>query len=126
MSCITENTIMVTKQAENDLLRDLSCDASVLCRINGIKKVYGDDRHVIYIFDCNGDQPWDIVDRGKLSLREESILCTETAYGPGELWTRVRCDTGLYDTDTEMKELIKPYMPKDEYDVVVKSISYSI
>ena len=126
MSQVTENTILIRKEAEEDLLHDLTCEEVSFCRIRGVRKVFDGKRHVLYVFDCNGNQPWDVADKGVLKLKTRDVLCTETGFGEGETWTRLGRDGYLWDTPMPLKDAIRPYIPEGEYERVVNDIAYSI
>lgn len=126
MSCITENTIVVRKSAEPDLLHDFSCEDAEMCRLRNCNRVYDNEEIVVYVFDCNGDQPWDVVGGDGLKLKPEDILCTETKYDEDELWTRVNTDGILRDTETPLDVFLKPLVPGNDYEDLAERISYSI
>jgi hypothetical protein len=55
MSRISEGTIVLKKSAEPLFLADIGNEC---CDIRDAKKAYEDGEHVIYVFDSNGDAPW--------------------------------------------------------------------
>lgn len=116
MSQITENTIVVKAELEQQLLADAEKYADTYHRVSGFNRVYGDDKIVVYVFDANGDGPWEV------ESDTVEYLALETDYLDGdEPWTRINGE----DSDMTIAEWLKDQIPEEEYEKVVKAISYS-
>ena len=82
MSCITENTIVIKASAKNALKKDIDLainDTHYRFRLQNVKKAFENNEYVVYIFDCNGDQPWEVADAGYFSLDWDDVIAMETA-----------------------------------------------
>lgn len=117
MSNITENTIVIRKEYENDLINDYK-KYNVLYRIMNFNKVYSNKDIVIYVFDSNGECPWEIEPDVKTKY-----IALETNYLDGEsLWTRI---AGFKEDEITIEEWLQTIIPKKDYRDVVQKISYS-
>ena len=126
MSCFTENTIVVKREAEEKLKHDLEAGRD-WCRIRGDKCVFRNNKYAVYIFDCNGDQPWEVMfgeDRDNLLLEWSDIVATETYYGDGR-WTRVYKNGRIEDTRFKLVTYMKNRLTPDEYEIIKKKTAYS-
>ena len=116
MSCITENTIVIKKENETQLLKDYEkyeCDH----RLSGFNRVYDGTDICVYVFDANGDGPWEI--------EPDTVewMALETYYlDDEELWTRFSDESTQEET---IAEWLKGIILEPEYSKVIKSISYS-
>lgn len=116
MSQITENTIVVKAEMEQQLLADAEKYADTYHGVSGFNRIYGNDEIVVYVFDANGDGPWEI--------ENDTVewIALETNYLDGdEPWTRIDGE----DSDMTIAEWLKDQIPEEEYEKVVKAISYS-
>ena len=129
MSCLTENTIVIKPDAEERLKHDLEFARDTWCRINGDKCVFRNKDYVVYIFDCNGDQPWEIMDgeeRDALQLERSDVVVTETNYGDF-CWTLINKGKkkGLRDTRWHLITYMKRRVTPDEFEILKERIAYS-
>ena len=120
MSQITENTVIVRPEAETRCLEDLNS----VNYVSGIQKSFENKDMVIFIFDCNGDAPWEIEDSNTLQLDyQKDLLCLETNYLDGDvMWART--------PDGDIKEAtlidwLKDKVTKAELKTIRKHIAYS-
>lgn len=124
MSCLTENTIVVKREAEERLVHDLEVGRG-WCRIRNETCVFKNDEYVIYVFDANGDQPWDVMfgtEWKKLKLQREDIVATEINYLEGDVcWTR----TGDAEIDETLIQYMKKFLTPEEWEVVKEETEYS-
>ncbi len=116
MSMITENTIVVKANLEQQLLADAAKYANTYHRVSGFNRVYSNNEIVVYVFDANGDSPWEV------ESDTVEYLALETDYLDGDdPWTRIDGK----DCDITIAEWLKEKIPEEEYVKVVESISYS-
>ena len=116
MSQITENTIIINTSDEDAFLEDVEKFKSEY-RLDGVNKVFGNNEYTIYVYDCNGDGPWEVGEDVSL----EDIPAIETNYGYGdEPWTRIDGD----DVDEPLKNHLKEFFPKD-YKSIRNQIGYT-
>ena len=86
MSQITENTIVFKPEAEAIFLRDVETYKGCFYS-NSVRKVFENKDFMAYVFDCNGDMPWQI---NSCKLGRPELIAMETSYGDdGEYWTTV-------------------------------------
>ena len=117
MSCITENTMIINKKDEDDVRKDYLKYKDTYHRISGFKRIYTDNKISIYVFDANGDSPWE--------LEADTVvpIALETNYLTGERpWTRINGKTYGWP----LKRWLKGKIPDEEYSKVRKSIAYSV
>ncbi len=114
---LTENTIVIEKSLEPRFLEEAEKYANSYHRVDNLRRVYGDDKIVIYVFDADGDTPWEI------EKDTVEYLALETYYLDGEEpWSRFK------DQNEESKniaEWLKGRAPEDQYDDIASKISYS-
>jgi len=123
MSCITENTIVVKPDAVPTLLKDLD-KAKADYRISGINMVYSDDKYAIYVFDCNGDMPWQIADKGVFALDFKDVYATETNYGEFR-WTQTYTNGVGRDSHNWLITCMKNKLDDVSWKKVKKAIEYT-
>lgn len=112
---ITEN-IVVVKTGDEQQLQDDFCRYQGTHRLSKFNKVYGDTNIVVYVFDANGDSPWE--------LESDTVvpLALETNYLDGERpWTRVNGK----DYDWPLSRWLKRKIPVDQYEQVKQKLQYS-
>ena len=122
MSCITENTVVCKPDAEERVLNDL---ADYGC--SGINKVWSNDKMVIILFDCNGDNPWDIQGTSNTQADWEDLLAIETNYGDGDgYWTQtITEEYGAGVFDGELLDWLHDILTEQEYNEVKSLIGYT-
>ena len=129
MSCITENTIVIKASAENALKKDIDLainDTYYRFRLQNVKKAFENDEYVVYIFDCNGDQPWEVADADYFSLDWGDVIAMETVYEDGR-WTRYTDKDGvMQDTNRKLTTIMKNKLTEIEYENLCQNIMYSI
>lgn len=121
MSMITENTVIVKPEAEDRLLEDLSS----VNYVSGVQKAFENNDMVIYIFDCNGDAPWEIENSDSLKLDyQNDLIAIETNYLDGDgYWTR----TPKGDIkEANLYMWLKGKVSKSELKLIIKRTEYSI
>ena len=86
MSQITENTIVFKPEAEAVFLRDVEANKDCFYS-NSVRKVFENKDFMAYVFDCNGDMPWQM---GGCELGRPELIAMETSYGDDDgYWTTV-------------------------------------
>lgn len=116
---ITENTIVIPVSEEQNFKQDVAKYEYSHHRLSGINKVYEDADIIVYVFDANGDSPWEVE-----SDIKTNYIALETYYGDGEdPWTRY---SGKDDSAIPIKDWLKDKVPADKYDALMHCISYSI
>ena len=110
MSLITENTIVVKSKDEPELLKDYERYKGTYHRINGFNKIYANNEMCIYVFDANGDSPWEI-ERDTVKP-----IAIETRY-PDGTWTRVNGK----DYGWTLKRWLKGKVPEE----IIEKIGYT-
>ena len=124
MSIITEDTIVIKREAEEKLKSDFETGRE-WCRIQNEKCVFRNKDYAVYVFDTDGGQPWDVMfgsEYEKLQLTSSDIVVTETNYLDDEKpWTRA----GGVDIDESLIEYAKNLFEKDEWEEINEKIMYS-
>ncbi len=127
MSCITENTIVIRPEAEPVLLSDIEKVGDIY-RVSDLKCKFRNNEYVAYIFDCNGDQPWEVADAGTLDLDfEKDVIGTETVYPDGGRWTQILdTKTGYWeDSDKKLSTIMKQKLTPEEFEAYKKGTAYT-
>lgn len=122
MSCITENTVVIKPNAVDRVMFDLQ---DYGC--SGIKNVWSNDKMVIILFDCNGDNPWDIQGTDHTQAGWDDILAIETNYGDGDgYWTQIITkEYGAGVFDGELLDWLHDVLTEQEYNEVKPLIEYT-
>ncbi len=120
MSQITENTVIVKPDAETRCLADLNS----VSYVSKIQKAFENKDMVIFIFDCNGDAPWEIENSDSLTLDyQNDLICLETNYLDGDdMWTRT--PKGDIEEPT-LIDWLRNKVTKSELKTIKKHIAYS-
>ena len=130
MSQITENTIVVKPEAEIQLVQDLQKASGLFFRVRNIKCVFKNKNYVVYVFDANGDVPWEVTtDRNIFGLNiNGDVLGVETVYGEGDRWTRVldKKKGFLVDTNWWLATYMKRNLSAKEFEVYRKGTQYTM
>ena len=127
MSCITENTIVIKPLAEKTLLEDIRKVEDEF-RIGGLQCIFRNKDYLVYIFDCNGDQPWEIVDSGFLDLDfSKDVYASETYYPEDGRWTQVFDENfgKIGDSFRKLITLMKSKLTNSEYIDLKQKIQYT-
>ena len=119
MSTITENTVIISpkycEETEADL-RKYGC--------SGIRRVFKNSKYAVYVFDCNGDSPWDIKNADECQMPYDKIIALETNYGDSDgLWTRF--PSRKRDAKTTIHTWLRRKVTKEELQIIRKKIKYS-
>lgn len=115
MSQITENTIVMPTAAEATFLQQVM-QYETAYRISGLVRIHTDAEITIYVFDCNGDNPWM---HENLNL---PWLILEINYLDGDGPYTMLPDG---DADSDCATLLSHYLSGDCLREVVERISYS-
>lgn len=115
MSQITENTIVLPTAAATFLQQAKQYQTSY--RIDGLKCIYTNAEITIYIFDCNGDNPWMLED---LDL---PWIILEINYLDGDGPYTMLPDG---DADSDCATLLSLYLSGDVLSEVAEHIRYSL
>lgn len=115
MSQITENTIVLPTTEEATFLQQVK-QYQAAYRIDSVNCIYTDTAITIYVFDCNGDNPW------MLENLDLPWLILEINYLDGDGPYTMLPDS---DTDTDCATLLSHYLSGDVLREVVERISYS-
>lgn len=115
MSQITENTIVLPTAAEATFQQQVK-QYEAAYRISGMECIYTDAEITIYVFDCNGDNPWMYED---LNL---PWLILEINYLDGDGPYTLLPDG---DADSDCATLLSHYLSEDLLREVAERISYS-
>lgn len=114
MSQITENTIVINKEDEQQLLNDYQRYKDTHHRIREFNRVYADERICIYVFDANGDTPWEIESDTLTPIALETRFSDWT-------WTRVNGN----DFGWTLKRWLRKMIPEEKYKDVCNDIAYT-
>lgn len=118
MSMITENTIVVRSRDENLLLKDLANAGHV----SGAGKVFENGSYAVFIFDNNGDMPWEAMEQDELSLPYRDIVVMETNYLDDDgYWTR----TPEGDLEVTLSEWLANIFTEEECRHIRDKIRYT-
>lgn len=115
MSQITENTIVIPTEAETTFLQQVTRFEDEY-RINGLARIYTDQQITIYLFDCNGDNPW------MLEATQLPWLILEINYLDGDEPYTMLPDG---DSDEDCASLLSQYLSGDVLDEVRAAMEYS-
>ena len=124
MSGITENTIIVKREAEERLVHDLDW-ARDWFEINSDRCAFRNDAYCVYTFEANDGQPWDVLlgkEYENLKLSPSDIVVTETDFlDEDELMTKVG-GTGIRES---LIQYAKPLFTEKEWEEIKENTKYS-
>ena len=115
MSCITENTIVMKASDEDQFLKEVE-QYEGIHRLSGVVKVFKNNDIAVYVFDCNGDSPWEV--------ESDTIapIILETNYGDGDgYWTRLNGN----DVSETCRELLQNMLTETEFKSLEDAIEYT-
>ena len=117
MSMITENTIVIKACDEASLMEDYKKYCRDYRMGDSLCKVFANDDIAVFVFDANGDAPWEI------EQTKADYLALETNYFDGEEpWTRIK---GKEENEMTIDKWLCEILSGDDYAKVSGLISYS-
>ena len=126
MSMITECTVLIKADCENLFLEEIKKIESDF-RLSDVTKCYGDEKNVVYRFDCNGNNPFQLgYDNEKLDF-SNGVIAAETCYlEDGFVWNSVKTKNGgCKDADRHISGMLKKLVPAEKLKEVRGMIAYS-
>ena len=108
--------MIIKKEDEKVVQKDYKKYKDTYHHITDFKRIYTDNNISIYIFDANGDSPWE------LECDTVIPIAIETYYLDGEKpWTRINGN----DCSFSLKQWLKGKVSANIYKDICKNIEYS-
>lgn len=123
MGQTTENTIVIKKEHQQLFLEEYK-QHRFNSGLGNLSEAYDGASDVgdivVYLFDCNGDNPWTLGDaRCPLYINETNYLDGEPPYT--EMWDA----EGIIESDNTAAALLNFILPETEKEIVTDKIKYT-